>query len=215
MRGAFLYFLTPKTMFSMYMTKNEIIEQWFREGLVQNIVKKVSNGSDDQKWDDLVQIVYIYLLEKPEELIQKIYKDGSYRYLAARMVMRQVTSTRSKWYYDTRRFWAYSLGDEIPEYTNAKNPSEEELIELYNDIKPLLTEEERELIDVYIIFGSTGEVAKAKFGEGVNLHSAEVQALRRKYKKAFNRLRLIRASQEKGWKPTALRGKKPKNEEPD
>lgn len=191
------------------MTKNEIIEIWFREGLVQNIVRKVSKGSDDQKWDDLVQIVYVYLLEKPEELIQKIYKDGTYRYLAASMVMRQVTSKRSKWYYDTRRFWAYSLGDEIPEYLNAKNPSEEELIELYNDIKPLLTEEERELIDVYIIFGSVREVARAKMGRGVNLHSGEVQALRRKYKKVFARLRLLRATMQKGWKPTALKGRKP------
>lgn len=191
------------------MTKNEIIEIWFREGLVQNIVRKVSKGSDDQKWDDLVQIVYVYLLEKPEELIQKIYKDGTYRYLAASMVMRQVKSTRSKWYYDARRFWAYSLGDEIPEYLNAKNPSEEELIELYNDIKPLLTEEERELIDVYIIFGSVREVARAKMGKGVNLHSGEVQALRRKYKKVFARLRLLRATMQKGWKPTALKGRKP------
>lgn len=191
------------------MTKNEIIEIWFREGLIQNIVRKVSKGSDDQKWDDLVQIVYVYLLEKPEELIQKIYKDGTYRYLAASMVMRQVKSTRSKWYYDTRRFWAYSLGDEIPEYLNAKNPSEEELIELYNDIKPLLTEEERELIDVYIIFGSVREVARAKMGKGVNLHSGEVQALRRKYKKVFARLRLLRATMQKGWKPTALKGRKP------
>ena len=191
------------------MTKNEIIEIWFREGLVQNIVRKVSKGSDDQKWDDLVQIVYVYLLEKPEELIQKIYKDGTYRYLAASMVMRQVKSTRSKWYYDTRRFWAYSLGDEIPEYLNAKNPSEEEVISLYKDMKPVLTKKEREMVDMYIVFGSVREVARAKFGKGVDLHSGEVQALRRKYKKVFARLRLLRAIMQKGWKPTALKGRKP------
>lgn len=191
------------------MTKNEIIEIWFREGLVQNIVRKVSKGSDDQKWDDLVQIVYVYLLEKPEELIQKIYKDGTYRYLAASMVMRQVTSKRSKWYYDTRRFWAYSLGDEIPEYLNAKNPSEEEVISLYKDMKTVLTQEEREMVDMYIVFGSVREVARAKFGKGVDLHSGEVQALRRKYKKVFARLRLLRATMQKGWKPTALKGRKP------
>ena len=191
------------------MTKNEIIETWFKEGLVQNIVRKVSKGSDDQKWDDLVQIVYVYLLEKPEELIQKIYKDGTYRYLAASMVMRQVKSTRSKWYYDTRRFWAYSLGDEIPEYLNAKNPSEEEVISLYKEMKPVLTQEEREMVDMYIVFGSVREVARAKMGKGVNLHSGEVQALRRKYKKVFARLRLLRATMQKGWKPTALKGRKP------
>lgn len=191
------------------MTKNEIIETWFREGLVQNIVRKVSKGSDDQKWDDLAQIVYVYLLEKPEELIQKIYKDGTYKYLAASMVMRQVTSKRSKWYYDTRRFWAYSLGDEIPEYLNAKNPNEEEVISLYNDMKPVLTQEEREMVDMYIVFGSVREVARAKFGKGVDLHSGEVQALRRKYKKVFARLRLLRATMQKGWKPTALKGRKP------
>lgn len=191
------------------MTKNEIIEIWFREGLVQNIVRKVSKGSDDQKWDDLVQIVYVYLLEKPEELIQKIHKDGTYRYLAASMVMRQVKSKRSRWYYDTRRFWAYSLGDEIPEYLNAKNPNEEEVISLYKEMKPVLTQEEREMVDMYIVFGSVGEVARAKFGKGVDLHSGEVQALRRRYKKVFSRLRIIRATMQKGWKPTALRGRKP------
>ena len=189
-------------------TKNEIIEQWFKEGLVQNIVKKVSRNSDDQKWDDLVQIVYSYMLEKPEELIQKINDDGSYKYLAARMVMRQITSYRSKWYYDTRRFWAFSLGDEVPGYSHAKAPEEEELISLYRDISVMLTPEEKELVDLYLVFGSVAEVAKSK--GYTDLHGAETQALRRKYKRVFAELRKIRASEQEGWKPVALKGRKKK-----
>ena len=186
------------------MTKNEIIEQWFREGLVQNIVKKVSRNSKDSKWDDLVQIVYLYLLNKPDELIQKIYSDGSYKYLAARMVMRQITSYRSKWYYDTRRFWAYSLGDEIPEYTNAVDKTEKELYQLYNDLKSHLTEEEREMIEMYLYYGSVADMGKAK---GIyNIKSAEGQAYRKKFKKTVDKMRLLRASEDKGWKPAVRTG---------
>lgn len=182
------------------LTKNEIIEQWFNEGLVQKIVKKVSKGSTDAKWDDLIQIVYIYLLEKPEELIQKMHEDGSYKYLAARMVMRQITSYRSKWYYDTRRFWAYSLGDEVQGYLNAKAPDEEEMIALYKDIADIIPKEDKELVDTYLMYGTVREVARAKFGEDIDLHSAEVQTLRRRYKKIFANLRLLRAAEQKGWK---------------
>ena len=185
-------------------TKNEIIEQWFKEGLVQKIVRKVSRGSDDPKWEDLVQIVYIYLLEKPEELIQKMYADGTYKYLAARMVMRQITSYRSKWYYDTRRFWAYSLGDEIPEYLNAIDKTERELTELYRDLSRFLTDEEREMVELYLVYGSVSDMGKAN---GIdNIKGAEGQAYRKRFKKVLSKLRLLRAAEDKGWKPSSRTG---------
>lgn len=186
------------------MTKNEIIEQWFREGVVQNIVRKVSKGSTDAKWDDLVQIVYMYLLEKPDELIHKMYEDRSYNYLAAKMVMRQVTSYHSKWYYDTRRMWAYNLGDEVPGYFNAVDKTEKELTELYNDLANYLTDDERETVGLYLYYGSVVDMAKAK---GIdNIRSAEGQAYRRNFKKVIDKLHLLRASEEKGWKPSPRKG---------
>ena len=54
------------------MTKNEIIEQWYREGVVQDVLRNIVGNSADPKYDDLVSIVYMALLEKPEELIQKL-----------------------------------------------------------------------------------------------------------------------------------------------
>lgn len=87
------------------MSKNEIVESWYREGVVQDIVRKFSRHSKDRsKWEDLISIVYLSLLEKEEEVIQQLQETGTYRFYIARMVCNQVKSSESSWYYKVLRY---------------------------------------------------------------------------------------------------------------
>ena len=75
-----------------------------------------------------------------------------------------------------------------------------ELTELYNDWANYLTDDERETVGLYLYYGSVVDMAKAK---GIdNIRSAEGQAYRRNFKKVIDKLHLLRASEEKGWKPS-------------
>lgn len=138
------------------MTKNEIIEQWFRENVVQDIVRKVTNGKQDAKYDDLIQIVYVYLLEKPDDFIESLYNSGEYKYFIARMVMLQLTSPRSKHYYHLRRFSAKSSKYDYnkPDDTEEGNEDREQLYQLMD----LLPEEDREILQLYDYYGSKKEI---------------------------------------------------------
>ncbi|MBO7323643.1 MAG: sigma-70 family RNA polymerase sigma factor [Methanobrevibacter sp.] len=138
------------------MDKNEIVEKWFREGVVQSIVKKASNGKKDAKYDDLISIVYLYLLEKPEELIQQLYQNGQYRYFIARMVMLQLTSPRSNHYYTIRRFSALSSEYDV---NKPDNSDEEERKEL-EEVIELLPEDDKEWLKLYDYYNSKKEVVE-------------------------------------------------------
>ena len=52
------------------MTKNQIIEKIYRDGLIHNIVKNISHGLEDEDdMMDLVQDISIILLSKDDDLI--------------------------------------------------------------------------------------------------------------------------------------------------
>ena len=139
------------------MTKNEIIEQWFRGNVVQDIVKKVSNGSNDAKYDDLVSIVYLFLLEKDEGFIQDLYEKGQYRYYISRMVMLQLISPRSRWYYQTRLFSSRSSEYDVnkPDSTT-ENEQKQQLYELIDLMPPL----DAKILTLYDYYGTKVEVGK-------------------------------------------------------
>ena len=139
------------------MTKNEIIEKWFRENVVQDIVRKVTDGKQDAKYDDLISIVYMYLLQKPEELIQELYQNGQYKYFISKMVMLQLTSTRSKHYYHIRRFSAHSSEYDLNKPATDDDKGE---IEKIYELIDLLPDDEKEVIRLYDFYGNRKEVTK-------------------------------------------------------
>lgn len=138
------------------MTKNEIIEQWFRQGVVQDIVKKVSNGARDAKFDDLVQIVYLNLLQKDEKIIRDLYESGQYKYYIARMVMLQAISNKSPFYQQVRNFSARSSELDYNKLSDSDNDFLYQVKELMKD----LTEEEIAWVESYAELGTKADVAK-------------------------------------------------------
>lgn len=168
------------------MTKNEIIEKWFREGAVQKVVKKVSHYNKDSKFDDLVQIIYMYLLEEPEEKIQELEAKGQYMFFIARMVMVQATSARSRFYYQQRLFSHRTTEED----TNIAVAEPEELsrdMEKVEKALEYLTPKERAVFEQYRYFGSMKEMAKV---EGVKYRTmnARVRKVLDKVKDYYERI---------------------------
>lgn len=159
------------------LTKNEIIEQWFRQGVVQEIVKKVSRGAKDAKFDDLVQIIYLNLLEKDEGIIRDLYESGQYRFYIARMVMIQSTSNKSYFFYDDRKFSSNSSELDFNKVSETKNEVIYQIEELMKD----LPKEDIEWIEDYLELGSKVEVAKKR---GYSEHNAVIRI-----NSAINKLR--------------------------
>ena len=69
------------------MTKNQIIEKIYRDGLIHNIVKNISHGLEDEDdMMDLVQDISIILLSKDDDLIIRLYENNELQYYIANIV---------------------------------------------------------------------------------------------------------------------------------
>lgn len=80
------------------MTKNEIIEKWWKEGVIQKTVKHYK-GID---WNEVISVVVADLCEKDEVLIQQLHDSGDYKYYIARMVANQIKSYNSPFRWQNR-----------------------------------------------------------------------------------------------------------------
>ena len=81
------------------MTKNQIIEKIYRDGLIHNIVKNISHGLEDEDdMMDLVQDISIILLSKDDDLIIRLYENNELQYYIANIVYTQLRSTTSPYY---------------------------------------------------------------------------------------------------------------------
>ena len=67
------------------MTKEQIIEQIARERRVEQIVANICK-CDTPETNDLAQMVYLFLLEKPSETICGFWERGELNFLIVRMV---------------------------------------------------------------------------------------------------------------------------------
>lgn len=165
------------------MTKNEIIEQWYREGVVQDVVRNIVGDSADPKYDDLVSIVYLALLEKPDELIQHLYTTGSYKYYISRVVKIQVKYPNSTFQWCVLRHSQKSTQIDATVMQIAEKQSSEAW-EAAMEYINLLKERDREPIELYLKFGTQTEAAKAagisqsSFGDQLNRVIKEIKYYR-------------------------------------
>lgn len=83
------------------MTKNDIITELAKKKEVEKIVHKYYKKRE--QLDDLVQMIYLALLEKDEEQIVSLYENGELNKYIAGMVHRQIVSNKSEWYLQHRR----------------------------------------------------------------------------------------------------------------
>ena len=100
------------------MTKYEVIDIIAREHLVERIVNKLLSSSKNpfDCPEDLIQDLYLILLEKDDDLIVNLYDNGELAYYLLKIARNQLLSVNSKYYYTYIKLGAQS--DDITQATN-------------------------------------------------------------------------------------------------
>ena len=100
------------------MTKYEVINIIAKEHLVERIVTKLLSSSKNpfDCPEDLIQDIYLLLLQKNDDLIVNLYNKGEIAYYLLRVVRNQLLSKNSKYYYTYIKLGAQS--DDLTQATN-------------------------------------------------------------------------------------------------
>ena len=95
------------------MTKYDVLDIIAREHLVERIVTKLLSSSKNpfDCPEDLIQDVYLLLIEKDDKFIVDLYEREELAYYLLRVVRNQLLSVNSPYYQKYIRFLAHS--DEI------------------------------------------------------------------------------------------------------
>ena len=79
------------------MNKQEIIQEISKDKVVEEIVYNIgSKGDEDLK--DLIQDIYINLLEKEDNLIENLYSTNQLKFYIITMVVNNIHSKNSPYY---------------------------------------------------------------------------------------------------------------------
>ena len=92
------------------MTKYEIIDELSKNATVEKIVNKLIQSSKNRFDfpDDLIQDIYVLLLEKDEDLIVNLYNKGELGFYLLKVARNQLLSKNSPYYTKYIKFRAYS-----------------------------------------------------------------------------------------------------------
>ena len=95
------------------MTKNEVIEELSKEGIVEKIVYKLLSSSKNRfdAPDDLIQDIYLLLLEKEDELVISLYNKNQLGFYLLKIARNQLLSQNSPYY--TKYIKFRSRSDEL------------------------------------------------------------------------------------------------------
>lgn len=79
------------------MDKYKIIDEISKDKVVEEVVYNIGDrGDEDLK--DLIQDIYINLLEKEDSLIETLYNTNQLKYFIIRMVVNNIHSKNSPYY---------------------------------------------------------------------------------------------------------------------
>ena len=97
------------------MTKIEVVDIIAREHLVERIVNKLLSSSKNpfDCPEDLIQEIYLLLLQKDDDLIVNLYNNGEIGFYLLKIARNQLLSVNSKYYYTYIKLGANS--DDISE----------------------------------------------------------------------------------------------------
>ena len=100
------------------MTKYEIINIIAKEHLVERIVNKLLSSSKNpfDCSEDLIQDIYLLLLQKDDDLIVNLYNKGELGYYLLKIAKNQLLSANSPYYQKYIRFQSNS--DDITQAAN-------------------------------------------------------------------------------------------------
>ena len=97
------------------MTKYDVLDIIAREHLAERIVNKLLSSSKNpfDCPEDLIQDIYLLLLQKDDDLIVNLYNKGEIGFYLLRVVRNQLLSKNSSYYYTYIKLGANS--DDISE----------------------------------------------------------------------------------------------------
>ena len=92
------------------MTKIEVVDIIAREHLVERIVNKLLSSSKNpfDCPEDLIQEIYLLLLQKNDDLIVNLYNKDEIGFYLLKIARNQLLSVNSKYYYTYIKFRAKS-----------------------------------------------------------------------------------------------------------
>ena len=79
------------------MDKYKIIDEISKDKVVEEIVYNIGS-KDDEDLKDLIQDIYINLLEKEDNLIENLYSTNQLKFYIIRMVVNNIHSKNSPYY---------------------------------------------------------------------------------------------------------------------
>lgn len=85
------------------MAIQRIVERIAKEKIVENIVFNIVKNSKDEDYKDLINDIYLELLEKNEDCMEAIYDRGQINFFITRIVMNNINSKTSRFYYRYRK----------------------------------------------------------------------------------------------------------------
>ena len=93
-------------------TKNEIIELIAKDRILEDIIINITGeiGADEQ---DLVQDLYLDLLSKPSQKLVDMEQRGELRWFLTRMVLNNIRSSNSRFFYKYKKNTNYINIDDI------------------------------------------------------------------------------------------------------
>ena len=94
------------------MTKNQVIDELSKDSIVEKIVYKLLSSSKN-RFDcpqDLVQDIYLLLLEEDDSLIIGLYTRKEIGYYLLKVAKNQLLSSNSRYYYKYIKFRVQSDG---------------------------------------------------------------------------------------------------------
>ena len=100
------------------MTKYEVVDIIAREHLVERIVNKLLSSSKNpfDCSEDLIQDLYLILLQKDDDLIVNLYEKGEIGFYLLKIARNQLLSVNSKYYYTYIKLGANS--DDLTQAAN-------------------------------------------------------------------------------------------------
>lgn len=100
------------------MTKCDVVEKLYKDGTVDRIIYKLLSSSKNpfDCPEDLIQDVYLLLLQKDDDLIVNLYNKGEIAYYLLRVARNQLLSKNSPYYTKYIKLGANS--DDLTQATN-------------------------------------------------------------------------------------------------
>lgn len=79
--------------------KQDVIRMIAEKNMLRDIITNVAKNNKDEDLKDLEQDLYLELMEKDDELIDFLYNNDQLNYYMTRMVMNNINSKTSRFYY--------------------------------------------------------------------------------------------------------------------